>query len=314
MAKKISKWKKFKRFLKRNMTPTWARHFSYQVFALLTSVAMIVGVADYAVTKSYDERKLSFMDDFTITAHTGAYDTEMNTLEAVKAAIKNNAEIIELDIRQRPDKTLVMSHDIVVTNNDGAPLEDALALIKDTPDMQINFDIKETRVLNSLHALLVDYNLLDRSFLTGIEVINVKAVKDSNCANMDYYLNYKPSKFKAFSDDYRQKIIKLLEDTGAIGINCNYKFAGSQLSNLLHKKGYKLSVWTVDLTYDIVIRRWRYAGVAQLVEQLICNQQVRGSSPFTSSNMEEFPSGQREQTVNLSLFSFGGSNPPSSTK
>ena len=42
------------------------------------------------------------------------------------------------------------------------------------------------------------------------------------------------------------------------------------------------------------------AGVAQLVEQLICNQQVRGSSPFTSSIMEEFPSGQREQTVNLS--------------
>ena len=70
---------------------------------------------------------------------------------------------------------------------------------------------------------------------------------------------------------------------------------------------------TIVLTYDIVIRRWRYAGVAQLVEQLICNQQVRGSSPFTSSNMEEFPSGQREQTVNLSLFSFGGSNPPSST-
>lgn len=246
MAKKISKWKKFKRFLKRNMTPTWAKHFSYQVFAFLTSVAMIVGVADYAVTKSYDERKLTFMDDFTITAHTGAYGTEMNSIEAVEAAIKNNVQILEVDVRQRPNGTLVMSHELVVTNNDGAPLEDALKLIKEKEDMQINFDIKETRVLNALHALLVDYNLLDRSFLTGIEQINVKAVKDSNCANMDYYLNYKPSKFKAFSDDYRQKIIRLLEDTGAVGINCNYKFAGSQLSNLLHKKGYKLSVWTVD--------------------------------------------------------------------
>lgn len=246
MAKKISKWKKFKRFLKRNMTPTWAKHFSYQVFAFLTSVAMIVGVADYAVTKSYDERKLTFMDDFTITAHTGAYGTEMNSIEAVEAAIKNNVQILEVDVRQRPNGTLVMSHDLVVTNNDGTPLEDALKLIKEKEDMQINFDIKETRVLNDLHALLVDYNLLDRSFLTGIEQINVKAVKDSNCANMDYYLNYKPSKFKAFSDDYRQKIIRLLEDTGAVGINCNYKFAGSQLSNLLHKKGYKLSVWTVD--------------------------------------------------------------------
>ena len=32
-----------------------------------------------------------------------------------------------------------------------------------------------------------------------------------------------------------------------------------------------------------IIKALRNAGVAQLVEQLICNQQVRGSSPFTSS-------------------------------
>ena len=47
----------------------------------------------------------------------------------------------------------------------------------------------------------------------------------------------------------------------------------------------------------------RDAGVAQLVEQLICNQQVGGSNPSTSSNATvnkgEFPSGQRGQTVNL---------------
>ncbi len=48
----------------------------------------------------------------------------------------------------------------------------------------------------------------------------------------------------------------------------------------------------------------RCAGVAQLVEQLICNQQVGGSSPSTSSNQRKvnmggFPSGQRGQTVNL---------------
>ena len=41
------------------------------------------------------------------------------------------------------------------------------------------------------------------------------------------------------------------------------------------------------------------AGVAQPVEQLICNQQVAGSSPIASSSVEGFPSGQRGQTVNL---------------
>lgn len=245
MAEKMSKWVKFKRFLKRNMTPTWAKHFGYQVFAFIVSVLMVVGVADYAVTKTYDEMELTFVDDFTITAHTGAYNTEMNTVDSVRAAIDNGAQIIELDIRQRPDKTVVMSHDIVVTNNDGNPLADALELLKGT-DIKINLDIKETKVLNNLHKLLVEYNLVEQSFLTGIETINVKAVKESDCANMDYYLNYIPSRSRVFFDEYRQKIIDLLEETGAVGINCNYKYANSQLSSLLHKRGYKLSVWTVD--------------------------------------------------------------------
>ncbi len=245
MAEKVSKWVKFKKFLKRNMTPTWAKHISYQIFAFLVSVAMIIGVADYAVTKTYDEMELTFVENFTITAHTGAYNTPMNSLEFVKTAIDNDAAVVELDIRQRPDSTLVMSHDIVVTNNDGVELESAFELLKNT-NIQINLDIKETKVLNSLYAMLTEYNLVEQSFLTGIETINVKAVKESDCAGMRYYLNYMPSRTKVFFDDYRQKLIEVLEESGAIGINCNYKFASSQLSSLLHKKGYKLSVWTVD--------------------------------------------------------------------
>ena len=58
------------------------------------------------------------------------------------------------------------------------------------------------------------------------------------------------------------------------------------------------------------------AGVAQLVEQLICNQQVAGSSPIASSiflifgRVPEWPKGADCKSV---ACSFGGSNPPSST-
>ena len=69
MAEKLTRRQKFKRFLKRNMTITWAKHFSYQVFAFLVSVAMIAGVTTYAFTKSYDEVTLTFTDDFIVTAH-----------------------------------------------------------------------------------------------------------------------------------------------------------------------------------------------------------------------------------------------------
>lgn len=245
MAEKVSKWVKFKRFLKRNMTPTWASHFGYQCFALIVSVLMVVGVADYAVTKTYDQLELTFMDDFTITVHTGAYNTQMNSIDSVKVAIDNNAKVIEVDIRQRPDGTVVMAHDLVVTNNDGVPFEEIVGLLKGT-DVRINLDIKETRVLNNLHKILVENELLEQSFLTGIETINVKAVKESDCADMEYYLNYVPSRSRVFFDEYRTKLIDLLNETGAVGINCNYKYANSQLSSLLHKNGYKLSVWTVN--------------------------------------------------------------------
>jgi hypothetical protein len=62
------------------------------------------------------------------------------------------------------------------------------------------------------------------------------------------------------------------------------------------------------------------AGVAQLAEQLICNQQVGGSIPFTSSilyfiissygGVPEWPKGADCKSV---VVDFGGSNPPSST-
>ncbi|HIZ12025.1 MAG TPA: glycerophosphodiester phosphodiesterase [Candidatus Eubacterium faecavium] len=250
MAEKISRWQKFKKFLKRNMTPTWAKHFSYQVISFLISVFLVAAVATYAVTKSYDERSLNFVEGFTITAHTGAFNTPENSLKSVQAAIDNNVEILEIDIRRRPNGTLVISHDIVVTNNDGTELTEVFKLLQ-RDDCRINLDIKETRTLNDLHDMLVEYNLLDRAFLTGIDQMNVAAVKESSCADMDYYLNYQPSRIQIFTNDYKQKIISLLEETGAIGINCNYKYAGGTLSNLLHENGYKLSVWTVNSRYEM---------------------------------------------------------------
>ena len=250
MAEKITRWQKFKKFLKRNMTPTWAKHFSYQVISFLLSVCLVIGVTAYAINKTYDERTLTFVHGFTVTAHTGAFDTPENSMESVQAAIENNVQIIEIDIRQRPDKTLVISHDIVVMNNEGTPLADVFALLQQD-DCLINLDIKETRTLDPLHDMLVEYNLLSRAFLTGIDQMNVNAVKESSCADMDYYLNCQPSRIKIFTDDYKVKIIDLLKETGAVGINCNYKYACATLSNLLHENGYKLSVWTVNTKFEM---------------------------------------------------------------
>ena len=70
------------------------------------------------------------------------------------------------------------------------------------------------------------------------------------------------------------------------------------------------------------VRREKCAGVAQLAEQLICNQQVGGSNPSTSSifllrtseyygGIPERPKGADCKSV---VSDFGGPNPSSPTK
>ena len=79
-----------------------------------------------------------------------------------------------------------------------------------------------------------------------------------------------------------------------------------------------LSLWYNTAVPIANLVRW----CGSMAEQLICNQQVDGSTPFTSSKpksthvdfyMGDFPSGQRGQTVNLLSHDFGGPNPPSPT-
>ena len=62
------------------------------------------------------------------------------------------------------------------------------------------------------------------------------------------------------------------------------------------------------------------APIAQSAEHRFCKPAVMSSSLIASSagksvaNMEGCPSGQREQTVNLPAYAYGGSNPPPSTR
>ena len=56
------------------------------------------------------------------------------------------------------------------------------------------------------------------------------------------------------------------------------------------------------LCYNIVVPLMNVINncwCGSMAEHLICNQAVDGSTPFTSSNKGDFPSGQRGQTVNL---------------
>ena len=72
-----------------------------------------------------------------------------------------------------------------------------------------------------------------------------------------------------------------------------------------------------DREFDSRRLRHFLADVAQLAEQLICNQQVAGSSPIVGSSdyltMEGFPSWPKGADCKSAGTAFEGSNPSPST-
>ena len=82
-------------------------------------------------------------------------------------------------------------------------------------------------------------------------------------------------------------------------MNIPWDLSSAGRASALQAEGHRFEPCRSHLTNSFI----SYADVAQLAEQLICNQQVIGSSPIIGLRclhlMDGFPSGQRGQTVNL---------------
>lgn len=233
------------RSLRKKMTKKWTIMTIYQVVTFLLALVLVYSVVNYAVTRSYKARKLHLSDSFTVTAHSGSMDTKDNSLESIEKAISIDADVVEFDVRFQSDGTPVMAHDRMGVNK-AVKVEDAFKIITEPGvDIKINLDIKETTNLIDLEKLVVRYSLEDRAFMTGVTEDKVSEVK-RQCSVLKYYLNYSPAKLKISKESYQNKVLQLLEQTGAIGINCNYIYMSERLAETLHAKGYLLSIWTVN--------------------------------------------------------------------
>ncbi len=185
---------------------------------------------------------------FTITAHSGAYNTPPNSMQFIDTSLENDADILEFDVRLRPDGELAMSHD-AIKDNDAELIEPVMMKIKGRRT-HINLDIKEPRTLRSLYKLIKRLKMADQVFLTGVEDQAIPEVKKS-CPGIAYYLNFAADVNLLADPAYQNLLLAKLRETGAVGINCNYKYCTSLLAELPHKNGYLLSVWTVDKVADM---------------------------------------------------------------
>lgn len=193
---------------------------------------------------------VSAFAQMTVTAHSGAYGTEDNSLEYIRTALDNDADVLEFDVRTRPDGSLAMSHDTIMSNDEGVLIEEVLRMIKGKRT-RVNLDIKQGDVIGRVCALACRLGMRDQVFMTGVGRKWYNIAKKEN-HGVKYYLNYSFDEDKPVEDLAALAVMmRHLHNSGAIGINCSHEYASQMMSDMLHKEGYLLSLWTINKDEDI---------------------------------------------------------------
>ncbi len=179
----------------------------------------------------------------SITWHAGALKTTPNTLESIEIAINNNAEIIEIDVTFRPSGTPVIIHSAAPAENEGILFEDAIELLANS-NCKVNLDIKSTANLSAVDEIINKYEMMSRVFYTGVFEDWVETVKANS--QIPYYLNYSVSRKESKKADAAQAVADKAKTLGVIGINANFRGVRKQFSDVMHKNGLEVSLWTAN--------------------------------------------------------------------
>lgn len=180
---------------------------------------------------------------FTYTAHTGCVDTKDNSLEAIKIGAEYGADIVEFDLNFLPDGTPVLVHDKPKGNE--ITLDEAFKKVSEYKSLKVNVDVKATKNLKAVYPLAQKHSIEKRIFYTGIGLDFVEAVKKDS-PHVPYYLNISVDKPKKQTPEYLEELVKIVKDSGAVGINFNKDNATQELVDAFHENDLLVSIWTVN--------------------------------------------------------------------
>lgn len=188
--------------------------------------------------------------NFTVTCHAGAMFSKPNTLKSVKECVDWGADIIEIDVSFRPDGTPVIIHNPSPSENQGEYLDKALAIVSESKTCRINLDIKSTANLSVIDKQVKNLGLIDRVFYTGVFEDWVESVKNSS--EIPYFLNHNITEAEATDESEAVAVAEKAKTLGAIGINSSLKNSSKLFTDIMHKHGLLVSLWTANSPADMI--------------------------------------------------------------
>ena len=204
----------------------------------------------------YNPKDLLKQGKTVITAHSGCEKTPDNSREHILAAIASGAEMIEVDVRQAPDGTLYLSHDVPEDISVRPLLSELFELIAPQENMEMNLDVKTEGLIKPVMALAEKYDLASRIVFTGACNENRKL---ANSLGAEMWRSVWDQELLAagISDNERD---------GSPYLNVYFPMITEEAENALRKFGSSFSAWTVN--DEANIRRFLEMGIANITTRM----------------------------------------------
>ena len=194
----------------------------------------------------FSSSSLSLPEGFTVTAHSGCEGTADNSFEFLKKCIDIGASVAEIDVTFRRDGTPVIVHKEVAENDEGILFDEVMKILSENTDkMCFNLDLKAFSHIGAVIDIIEKYSLKERCFFTGVRPEQVEILK-AQSKEIPYYLNKSFSPFKKHSKRFLKLLADEVKQSGAVGINLNYRFASREMVELFRKNGLLTSFWTAN--------------------------------------------------------------------
>ena len=207
------------------------------LFAVITLAVKVIQI------KCFKKNIPVMPKGFTVTAHTGCLGTVPNTVDSMEKGVNAGADIVEFDLNFDKNGEPVLSHNEPEAG--AVHLKEAFKFLSEHKNIKANVDVKDTSNLGSVLKYAEEYGVLGRIFFTGIFAKDVSAV-ERFCPQIPYYLNYSVSLNGNNDEAYNSHIVETVKNSGAIGININYKTASKQFVKAFRSEGLLVSLWTVN--------------------------------------------------------------------
>lgn len=229
------------------------RKLCFKIILVVLALCLIASCAIFSVRaiqmSIWKNNPVSLPQNFTVTAHTGCGNTEDNSLESIQYGIDKGVDIVEFDLRF-DGKIPVLAHDEKHIK-DAVTFDAAMELVSTSNTLRVNIDIKDDSHLEEINSIIEKYLLFDRVFFTGVGFERVHLVKEK-CPLIPFMINHSLTRKQSRDKSYLNLLADTIKESGAFGININYKELTKEVVETFQDNNLLVSVWTVNSNYDLL--------------------------------------------------------------